>query len=174
MKGGQWNYLGNYPFNAGTYSVERTAEGDGRTVAGAIRLERGNSPGSDCPFPIADTENASFVGPWQAYSSGGEYGSDFKYCSGTSGANTATWTLAVPEAGTYSSVYAWWTSGKNRATNAQYTINYEGGSETVRVSQHIKGSQWNCLGTYHFGKGEYSVILSDDANGYVIADAIKF
>ncbi len=98
---------------------------------------------------------------------------NFQYrTSGGTGANTATWSFNITTAGNYE-VYAWWVTGTNRATNAPYTINYEGGSETVRVSQRIKGGQWNYLGTYAFGIGTYSVVLSDDANNYVIADAIK-
>ena len=48
--------------------------------------------------------------------------------------------------------------------------------EVLRPSgchNRIKGGQWNYLGTYAFGIGTYSVVLSDDANNYVIADAIK-
>jgi hypothetical protein len=43
------------------------------------------------------------------------------------------------------------------------------------VNQEINGGQWNLLGTFPFIAGTSGhVVLSDDANDYVIADAIKF
>ena len=44
----------------------------------------------------------------------------------------------------------------------------------MRVSQLVKGGQWNYLGTYSFDAGDYTVVLADDVNGYVVVDAIKF
>jgi hypothetical protein len=44
--------------------------------------------------------------------------------------------LFASSAGDYS-VYAWWTEGTNRPTNAPYTINYKDGSDTVYVSQKV-------------------------------------
>lgn len=42
------------------------------------------------------------------------------------------------------------------------------------VDQKIDGSQWNLLGTYPFAAGTSGyVVLSDDADKYVIADAIR-
>ena len=46
---------------------------------------------------------------------------------------------------------------------------------TVDVNQKTNGSQWNLLGTFPFAAGTSgSVVLSDDADGYVIADAIRW
>jgi hypothetical protein len=57
---------------------------------------------------------------------------DFGYLVPTLGPlATATW--PAPE-GTYY-VYAWWHAHPNRATNAPYTINHSGGSETIPVNQ---------------------------------------
>ncbi len=172
-RGGQWNYLGNYPFNAGNYNVVLTdnATSGSYVIADAIKFELGSPP--EAPYPIADNWDATFVGPWTSYSGTEEYDPDFQYHAAGTGSNTVTWTIKVPSAGDYS-VYAWWTVGTNRATNAPYTINYEGGSETVRVSQLVKGGEWNYLGTYTFNAGDYTVALNDNANGHVVADAIKF
>jgi hypothetical protein len=47
--------------------------------------------------------------------------------------------------------------------------------EIVEVNQEVNGGQWNLLGTYPFAAGTSgSVVLSDEADEYVIADAIKF
>jgi RHS repeat-associated protein len=47
------------------------------------------------------------------------------------------------------------------------------GSATVTVSQAQRGGQWNELGVFAFAGGQdYSVTLTDDANGTVVADAV--
>ncbi len=118
-------------------------------------------------------------GDWCTYSgSAPTYGDDCRYKAEGDGSATVTWTHDIPEDGNYN-VYAWWIEGSERATNAPYTINYDGGSETVRVNQYESGSggKWNYLGTYNFLAGTSGyVVLSDgpDANGVVVADAIKF
>jgi hypothetical protein len=122
---------------------------------------------------IVDNVDASFVCSW-TYVSGKGYDNSQHYRTAGNGSCTATWIPDIPQAGNYN-VYAWWTSYYNRATNAPYTINHSGGSETVRVDQTVNGGQWRLLGTYPFAAGTSgSVVLSDDVNGYVIADAIKF
>ncbi|MGE0875506.1 MAG: RHS repeat-associated core domain-containing protein [Burkholderiales bacterium] len=85
--------------------------------------------------------------------------------------NTATWTLSVPSAGNYN-VYARWTAHPNRATDAKYTVNHAGGSNTVTANQEANSGAWNLLGSYSFNAGDATVSLTDQANGYVIADAV--
>ena len=128
--------------------------------------------------PTSQTENFCF----QCHSGKGTY----CYHEGDTGSCTATWRPTINMTASYN-VYAWWVDGPNRATNAPYTIYYADiethddcspiviVSETVRVNQQVNGGQWNLLGTYPFADGTSGrVVLSDDANGYVIADAIKW
>jgi len=87
--------------------------------------------------------------------------------------NTATWTPNVPATGTYQ-VYARWTANPNRATDAKYTVVHAGGSTLHTVNQQANGGAWNLLGTYTLNPGTaHKVFLTDQANGYVIADAIR-
>jgi hypothetical protein len=90
---------------------------------------------------------------------------------------TATWTPNLPEAGDYN-VYAWWPAYSNQATNAKYTVHYDGGvSDPIEVNQKEQayGSKWNLLGNFPFAAGSSGyVVLSDAADGYVVADAVKF
>ena len=86
--------------------------------------------------------------------------------------NTASWTVSLAQAKTYR-VYARWTQHPNRATDAKYTVSHAGGSQTVVVNQEVGGGQWNLLGTYAFGAGAATVTLTDEADGYVIADAVR-
>jgi hypothetical protein len=92
---------------------------------------------------------------------------------------TATFTFNVPTTGNYN-VYSIWTYNTARATNATYTVNYEGGSSGAITKDQRTGiacnsSDYQLLGTYLFNSGSsYSVVLSNaGANGAVLADAIK-
>jgi hypothetical protein len=128
---------------------------------------------------IMDNPDATYVGHWpsapdpegeEAYIDGG----DFQQNTVPYDGDTATWTPDISEAGHYR-VYAWWTAYSDRATDAPYTIYYDGGSEKIRVNQQENGSRWILLGTYPFAGGTTgSVVLSDDADGVVIADAIMW
>ena len=64
---------------------------------------------------------------------------------------TATW--APNTSGDYA-IYAKWTAHANRATDAKYTIQHSGGSDTVAVNQQQNGGQWNLLGTYTLDQTE--------------------
>jgi hypothetical protein len=175
--GGQWNELGTeaYYFAAGTSGyVVLSDDADGVVLADAIRFER-------VPGIIIDNSEAIFDpdGNWSTLVGHADgYGDDVRYNEAGTGDDTCTWTPDIPQAGNYK-VYAWWIWGDLRATNAPYTINYDGGSETVRVNQKEAGTagQWNQLGTeaYYFAAGTSGyVVLSDDADGVVLADAIRF
>jgi RHS repeat-associated protein len=71
-------------------------------------------------------------------------------------------------------VYAQWTQHANRATDATYTVTHAGGSTPVAVNQQANGGVWNLLGIFSLSPGPaHNVTLTDLANGYVIADAIR-
>jgi hypothetical protein len=144
--GAQFVYLGTYPFDS----------------------QSGNTS------VVVDNENAVFVGSWTQVPSTECYGMTHQYTVAGTGSLTATFTPDLPQAGTYD-IYAWWTAGPARATNAPYTINHSGGSDVVLMDQEQGGGGWTYLGTYYFDAGtEGSVELSDDADDYVFADAIKW
>ncbi len=121
---------------------------------------------------VADNASGSATGTWPTSTSvGGYYGTNYQVHAAGTGASVFTWTLGVPAAGTYQ-VYARWTHHPNRATNAKYTINHSAGATVATVNQALGGGQWSLLGTFSFGAGSAAISLSDDANGYVIADAV--
>jgi hypothetical protein len=125
-----------------------------------------------------DNPEAVFVCSW-TYVSGkpDSYAGNHAWIASGLGSCTATWTPDIPTAGNYE-VYAWWRANPNWATDSPYTVHYDGGSQTFDVNQEINGGQWNQLGTGFFpfvaGASGGKVVLSDNANDYVIADAIKF
>jgi hypothetical protein len=126
---------------------------------------------------IIDNPAATYVGDWPTVTGNPPnypYGGNFQKNTTLGNGDTATWTPNITEAGDYR-VYARWTADIDRATNASYTINYDGGSEQVTVDQQASGDRWILLGTYRFAVGTSgSVVLTDNANGVVIADAIMW
>ncbi|MEW6486245.1 MAG: hypothetical protein AB1423_16840, partial [Pseudomonadota bacterium] len=129
---------------------------------------------------IVDNDQATYVGTWPVSTTDPKdpdqfYGANFNYHSAGTGANTATWNFpAGLTSGTYN-VYARWNVYSNRATNAYYTINHSGGSDVVgSINMQRDGGTWKLLGSFDFTAGSGSVVMNDNADGYVIADAIWF
>ena len=116
------------------------------------------------------------------------YGRSFFYNSKThysdpgTGSNKAVWSFNITQEGNYE-IFGWWnintngmatwTSFDNIATNAPYTINHAEGLTTVRVDQKNNPRRWYLIGKFHFTPGRWNVTLSNDANGIVVADAIR-
>ncbi|MCK4815486.1 RHS domain-containing protein, partial [bacterium] len=116
----------------------------------------------------------TFTGTWPVSTSvSGYYEANYQHHPAGSGSNSVTWTPEIADAGDYE-VYIRWTTHPNRASNAKYTINYDGGSETITVNQRENGGTWNHLGTFSFAVGTSgNIVLTDEADGYVIADSVK-
>ena len=121
---------------------------------------------------VADNSSGSAIGTWPGRPSvSGYYGANYQTHAAGTGANSFAWTLNVATAGTYQ-LYARWTAHTNRASNARYTVTHAAGQETVLVNQRTESAGWRLLGAYSFGAGPATVQLSDEANGYVVADAV--
>ena len=87
--------------------------------------------------------------------------------------NSAVWTPDI-QAGDAYDVYARWTAAAGQATDAPYTIHHSGGATVVTVDQTTSGGQWVLLGTFTMEPGQnHRVELTDEADGTVVADAIK-
>jgi len=115
----------------------------------------------------------------------GYYGSDYLWHARGKGEAKALWGAVLPLPGRYN-VYARWVMSKpdDRATNAPFTVRSSQGDVTVRVNmaeiqsaaQYPAGrpqSPWNLLGTFPFDR-EAQVVLANDANNSVVADAVRF
>ncbi|MCK4817679.1 hypothetical protein KA005_18060, partial [bacterium] len=122
---------------------------------------------------IVDDSEATYVGDW--YPSTlvpGYYLDGYHYSFAGSGSDIFTWAFDLPYGGEWD-VFAMWSNRSTRATDSPFTINHADGFDTVYVNQEINGGEWNSLGVYTFNKGESTILLTDDANQAVIADAIK-
>ncbi len=117
-------------------------------------------------------------GSWSPWESEG-FENDIHYSAKGSGADTASWTFSVAP-GRYT-VAAAWAPKANRATNAPYTI-FDSGNPlaTILVNQELspsdlidQGTGWKILGEFEVQGDSLVIVLSDAANDYVIADAIR-
>jgi hypothetical protein len=106
---------------------------------------------------------------------GGFFGADYLFRTAGSGAFSVTWPFPSDAAGRYE-VFARWSAGPNRATNATYQITSNAGSPTnVAVNQKNNGGSWQSLGTFDFQPNKsQGVVLTDKADGVVVADAIRY
>ncbi len=121
-----------------------------------------------------DASSVQITGIWStATTTGGFYGSGYHFRVGGTGSSTFTWPFQGP-AGHYE-LFARWSSGANRASNATYVVTHAAGAATVSVDQRANGGAWQSLGTFDFtanpGQG---VQLSDKADGVVVADAMRW
>ena len=126
---------------------------------------------------IADLVGGSRViwsGDWPVSRNvAGYYGDAYQYHEPGHGSGKHTWEVELLEPGSYQ-VLAWWTEAGDPATDTPYTVQARDGSHTVRVNQQKQGARWVSLGTYVFDAGTARITPSDDADGVVIADAVRF
>ncbi|MCX7690912.1 N-acetylmuramoyl-L-alanine amidase [Thermoflexus sp.] len=133
---------------------------------------------------IADNDNPQAYqeqGAWSPGTLPGYNGGTYRTALTALGAVTAqaVWTLTPPRDGVYA-VYAWYTSGSNRSTDAQFLIEHAGGRSEVRVNQQGHGYTWRYLGSFPFRGGQPArVILTnrterpENLNRVVVADAVR-
>lgn len=108
------------------------------------------------------------------------YQLDYDYAPAGNGSATATWNFVGIPNGSYQ-VFARWSHFGNRATNAPFTMLDNGlPVGTVLVNQQLAptgeysdGVYWQSLGFFSTTTNNFGVRLSNAANGYVVADAIR-
>lgn len=137
----------------------------------------------DDPYIVDNSDpRFSVTGSWSTASSqANRYGADYRYTDGVGGLRKATWQLTAPAEGDYL-VSVWYPQSNNRATDAPFTVFFNGGSQTstVRVNQRQTGGQWLALGVYRFTgapgeKVELTNAIADPQGGtnLVLADAVR-
>ncbi|MEX2113552.1 MAG: Calx-beta domain-containing protein, partial [Pirellulales bacterium] len=133
---------------------------------------------------VVDDGDAAFAtntnGGWINLTNLISYQFDYTYHTAGAGNNWVSWTFTdLPDA-TYQ-VFTRWSHFSNRATNAPYTV-FDGAAAlgTVSVNQQVApaGDQvgdivWQKLGNFTVDSGTLRVRLTDAANGFVTADAVR-
>lgn len=169
VDGGVWNLLGEFTLDANS-KVVVSDDANGYVLADAIRL---TSAGADVIVDNSDLDT-TVTGSWVNSSvSGGPYyyGNNVVYHAPGAGLNSFEWQLPAIDSLSYV-VYAQWWQHANRGSNVPYTIQATGETTTIRVNQQGNGASWQPLGEFSLDNTSMFKI-SDDANGYVIADALR-
>ena len=110
-----------------------------------------------------------------------QYGSDYLYHDPGAGYNKVRWTFTDLVPGETYEVSATWVGGTNRPSNAPYTITAGGAPIVVRINQQLNpddfgnGRKWEIIAPVTLVNGSRQIVveLSDNADGYVQADAVR-
>jgi hypothetical protein len=166
---------------AGTYTVTLTAtDADGGTVAGTTATTVTVSSGSSGLVIVDDSQTgfAEMGSGWQSWPAG--YDGEIQYNnSAPPGQATASWQAAGLAPGLYT-IQASWGAATWNTTAAVYQI-YDGSTlvKTVTANQEqtLSGSTYtgvyfNNLTTVQINSGTVKVVLSSQATGTLVADAV--
>ncbi|MEV2273045.1 DNRLRE domain-containing protein, partial [Nonomuraea africana] len=117
--------------------------------------------------------SSNIVGPTvTATATSGFVGYDYATAPAGTGQSSFTWGLTTPTPGSYK-VQVKYPAGAT-ATNAKYTIKHDGGEQVAIVDQTKNTGDWVELGSFAFTAGNtHAITLTDEANGSVVADAVK-
>lgn len=177
--GGIWHLLGEYEFESGT-SGSVTVSNLGTTkhvVADAVRFVFIPDPPAPDPVIIDNLDLGSTPAGWVLSSNTTDrYGPNYFHDNFSGqGSKSVTLSKNLPLPGTYK-VSMMWSRHENRATNVPVEITHANGIAQLSVNQRQAGTGgiWNELGTYEFDTIGSVTIRNDNANGYVVADAVMF
>ena len=160
----------------GTLRVEVANDADGVVIADAIMVEKARDD-------VIDDGDAGYCergGRWWSGSVAGGYGNDYRCHRAGKGDDVAMWRFDGLEAGRYR-VWTTWISVPNRAMSSPFTLR-DGDRDlgTIRVNQQrrpvgerVYGLEWEELGAFTVKGGSLVVELSDNADGFVVVDAVR-
>ena len=136
-----------------------------------IRQEVADRLGGGGWSNVCDTDMAMTRGDWYIGTMAQDkYGPDYLWTTTEPGGRFAAgWRFAVPRSDQYE-VFAWWSQGTNRSTEARFGIKHAHGVTFVTRNQQENGGMWNSLGTYSFQAGRHYLmgVLNDAPIGYVV------
>lgn len=115
-------------------------------------------------------------GDWPLGVGGGDWNDSCLFAFQGKGECKLTWRPDLPRDGKYR-VSIWFGGDPNadHATNSPFTVYYDGGRKTHLIDQTKPSNGWLVLGLYPFKAGRSGCVeLTNDANGNVVADAVKF
>ncbi|MEZ6146754.1 MAG: hypothetical protein R3B91_15320, partial [Planctomycetaceae bacterium] len=181
--GSDWEDLAIVTVTGNTLVVELSNAANEYVNADAIRIRPTMNPESPSGLVIDNGDSGfSTTSGWTNSNNINGYLSDVANAPAGDGSRVATWTFDGLMPGNYY-VAATWTANSNRATNAPFSIRDGAGGpllEKVIVNQKLApndfsdgSSSWENLALVHVTGSSLVVELSNDANQYVIADAIR-
>ncbi len=129
---------------------------------------------------VVDSENdTNWIekdGSWDFGDGGGDHAGTTLWAYQGNGESRFRWRPRLPNAGRYR-VSVWYGGDPNgdHASDAPFTVHYDGGKQTHKLDQTRDSGGWRVLGSYRFKVGTAGYVeLTNAANGNVIADAVRF
>ncbi|WP_460663659.1 golvesin C-terminal-like domain-containing protein [Kribbella swartbergensis] len=181
-------HLGAVELEPGECKIRFAASGPGRGGGSLVSLDSLSLVNAPWPADVRDEvvvdndELGYGTIRGAAWSAGtgvpGYRGGNYRSAPAGAGERAVQWRLVVPRDGEYE-VQVSHTAHENRASNAPYTITHTGGTSVVRVDQRVagvpepRGGSWVSLGRYRLAEGLTTIELSNDADGVVVADAVR-
>ena len=131
---------------------------------------------------IIDNTNpaVTLAGLWQTgTTSVDKFGPDYRFASTAAGGQSNVFFRPFIYNPGFYDVFVWYPQGSNRATNAPWTIYFNGGSQNIAVDQTVNGGGWVLLGSkLPFLKGTNGYVQLSNDTGYsgkvVLADAVRW
>ncbi|MCF6526090.1 DNRLRE domain-containing protein [Streptomyces sp. JJ36] len=181
-----WDITTSYDYNALGQQTARTLTSAGgsssRTMGWSYYPDGKLKSRTDDGVPVgkhvvladnSDTQNTSFTGTWDLADAPGQQGYDHATHAAGTGTDVFTWTLNIPEDGTYD-VAVKYPEDASASASATYTVTHSTGTADRTVDQSAGGGTWVSLGSYAFTQGNDAKLeLAQDADGKVLADAVK-
>lgn len=128
---------------------------------------------------VVDDAQAKYTGGWvSSHASEGFVGDGYRHDGNNAqGHKSATFTPDIPQAAQYEVRIAY-PPNKNRASNTKVIVRHAFGTSEIRLDQRKapKHGAFHTVGVFLClaGKKSSVTIANDDADGYVIADAVQF
>lgn len=177
LNGGEWIPLGSFAMTPGQNRrvvITNAASVCCWVVADAVKFVRDPTATAEI---VIDNPATTKSGTWlvRTFAGGGMFwNADYERTDATGLSQTMTWTPTLPSAGRYR-VFARWAQDPTYAPDAPFTIHHDGGLTTIDVDQTRNGGRWMALGDFDLTPASsHRVVLSDDAAGNVVGDAVKF
>ncbi len=139
------------------------------------------SPWDGSEVYIIDDSDPQFhilTGDWDLADHPYAFSSEARFTDGGSGNWMAAWKVdSVIEPGVYD-VYVWKFEHEfleYMSANTRYAVCHRNGiSDWIEVDQSTLGNEWICLGSFEFDSSfAQGVTINNNADGYVMADAVK-
>ncbi|MCW3840636.1 DNRLRE domain-containing protein, partial [Micromonospora yasonensis] len=181
-----WDIVNSYEYNDLGQQIKNTLTSAGGSTTRTMTwdyYQSGNQKArSDDGVPVgqdvvlvdsSDSNNTASQGTWTSGAATGQYGYDVYSAPAGSGSAQFNWQLTIPRDGAYQ-VFVRHPQVSGAATDAKFTITYDGGSATKTVNQTQNTGAWISLGSYPFKEdGVQKITLTDQATGKVLADVVK-
>lgn len=187
-----WSMKVRYEYNTLGQQTKRVMTGSdgaiGRTQTatyfpdGKLKSTRDEGLPTGTNALVVDNSDLSWVTmsgpqPWTSASTGTDHqGYDYLSHPAGTGANTIKWeSPPITEEGPYD-IFIRYPAVQGAATNATVKVTVGQEVVTVTLDQTQRTGEWINLGRYWFDRGYFvqKVELTDNANGVVSADAVKF